>query len=263
MFDFIFNLFKATESVHCTICDYKTTKISKLLTCEHKYCRKCINKLQKYKPGDFVESFKHQCPECQKPLIMKTNRYNDKISCDGHFNTKYDDKKYYRFCKKCAVLFDAGDKSCQIDKKILTQYCIYCDPNIRNQVCRCGYTLELLTGCAKVQCPKCYLSLCFVHNKTQQEIITEIKRLKESQHMNDIKLYNYIYNNGLGSLFIRRMTSVNYNDCNIIYACPWCYKDNIYVSIYGIYPNMKQIIKEVIQNKKRELKNTYIESVYV
>jgi uncharacterized protein YbaR (Trm112 family) len=263
MFEFILNLFRLSklfesnqlpesyDSFVCFICYNKTNKPSKSLTCHHKYGKECIETLQTYKQGDFVETFKHECPECREPLQMSNDKYHIQIKKDGTFNLKYDDKHYYRFCMTCSKLINVGDKSCQTEKKGLLEYCMDCDPNIRNRVCRCGYTLEWSSGCTKVTCPKCNVNLCFIHDKTEKEIRDEISRLKSSKLSNDKKLYKKITNN-VGGLYI------NYISSSIIYACPWCHNDN--TTIIDTRSDSKKAQKIIMESNKHKY---YSQAVYV
>jgi len=217
-------ILESTDNILCTICD-DNKSVSPALTCKHKYCKECIEHLQKYKQGDFIDEYKHQCPECRKPLILNPlNVYHSQIiNRNKTLNTKYVRKDYYRFCLVCNKLINSGTKSCQIERSTLRPYCFDCDPLCRTQECKCGAVLEWYSGCQKVKCPKCLSYLCFIHNKTEYDIEKRLKIISTSNNKSDKCIYNNLLTLPYYGSYVYLRPGTGY----LVYVCPWCAEDNL------------------------------------
>jgi hypothetical protein len=211
------------KTYNCCICLSSRGKYI-TLKCGHIFHQKCLNQLQIYKQGDFIFERKHSCPSCRVkfPLnidnvyhqkIMNVDGYLKDIYCD--YSKQKTDTKYHRFCAKCDKVFEAGNKSCQIDMDDLPNYCMSCDNKItmqldRNKYCpTCNCFIHWTSGCAKMYCIKCKTSFCFIHEKTSKDI----RLLTSKIFANPNK---YTYGNKINSI------PALLQDDYVIYCCPEC-----------------------------------------
>lgn len=205
-------------NTHCIICDDSLrTKRAKHLDCGHSFCRSCIRKQGKYKAGDLIQDFKHQCPECRDPIKLRRpgkSRFHDSIrNSDGYIDEKYlAEDTYYKFCISCKKVYKAGDRTCQSDPEKLSDICDNCiNFNVkRTRKCpNCPCLIEWVNACGCVKCTQCKTAFCFVHYKTANEIMKMRK---------DIVNNPYSYNNG--HLYIEKLKKSWSNSG--VYSCPDC-----------------------------------------
>lgn len=205
-------------NTHCTICDDSLrTKRAKHLNCGHTFCRSCIRKQGKYKAGDLIQNFKHQCPECRDPIKLRRpgkSCFHDAIrnSC-GYIDKKYlAEDTYYKFCISCNKVYKAGDRTCQADPEKLSDICDNCvEFNVkRTRKCpNCPCLIEWVNACARVRCTECNTAFCFVHYKTKDEILKMKSDIQKNPN-------SYYY----GQTYLMKLKKSGLN--NGVYGCPDC-----------------------------------------
>jgi hypothetical protein len=223
-----------TDDILCSLCDTGHKCKSPAIRCNHEYCTHCIDELQRYKPGDFVDNYKHQCPECRQALILNPcDEFHKQIIEYGtkQVDNKYVSDDYYRFCLQCKKVINAGSKSCHIDRERLRPDCNECDPFVRTRICKCGCLLEWDSGCQHIKCPHCHVNICFIHNKTEHEITERLKLIVTSSEPHDAtiirKLKNLSSSVKLTLVALADNSHIIIGNGGIVYMCPWCAEDDL------------------------------------
>ena len=119
------------------------------LSCGHIICQECTIRMAEYKPGDFVELWKHQCPLCRTQIPFVPGRFGSQLA-----NSKLKKNVIYRFCElgDCAQLFDAGERTCIYN---IDQFPARCELHrVKNRFnCpNCNQSLEYAGGCRLFRC---------------------------------------------------------------------------------------------------------------
>jgi hypothetical protein len=105
---------------------------------------------QKY--GEVIRLRKTQCPHCEKPLDLSLI----KATSEGKIFTQaeiegFDPKKLFKQCKTCRVLFECGDRSCEVNEAEMPDRCNSCESKIF-ECPKCKLQLEHSGGCRAFAC---------------------------------------------------------------------------------------------------------------
>jgi len=119
------------------------------LTCGHLICQECTVRMAEYKPGDFVELWKHQCPLCRTSIPFVPGRFGSQLA-----NSKLNKNVIYRFCElgDCAALFDAGERTCIYNIDQFPARCELHRAKNRFNCPNCRQSLEYAGGCRLFRC---------------------------------------------------------------------------------------------------------------
>ena len=146
--DKIFDSEFGIEYCPCCFTGYRI-KIGTELGCGHSICPDCGVRMNEYKPGDFVEAWKHQCPLCRTQIPYSADRFGSQLS-----STTMDRTLVYRFCEIdiCGRIFDAGEKTCSERKDEFPSRCPVHRPQNQFRCPNCNEQLEYAGGCLHFTC---------------------------------------------------------------------------------------------------------------
>lgn len=139
------------DSKICQICQTFDPTTGYSHQCGVFFHTKCINSWLQHSLGEIL-SVKHlACPHCNGTLpLFEVFKIPGKIFISRSQIESLDPKKYWKACKTCKEIFDAGDRSCE-DTASLSDRCTKCQMKIIT--CPgCGMMLEHNGGCSEFRC---------------------------------------------------------------------------------------------------------------
>lgn len=141
------------DSQTCQICGVFDPTSGYRHSCDVFFHKKCLLSWTHHALGEIL-NFKHsECPACQQMLqvdVLISTAILGKIFVLREKIQSLDPKKYWKACKSCREIFDAGDRSCE-DIASLSDRCDKCLQKIIT--CPgCGLALEHAGGCSEFRC---------------------------------------------------------------------------------------------------------------
>jgi hypothetical protein len=173
-----YSSFKFTNLESCVICSELLSGRCSQLDCGHLYHHDCILKWGAFGPGDFIDKSKSQCPICRKVTVkVKFPQIKDE-----------NPESVYRICKNCKTPFEAGPKSCLLDREQFPKKCEKCNIFKLIECPNCNQGLEHSGACLQFTCclfgtEKCKGEACS-HGNTDNIKFCGYKWMISLQHTN-------------------------------------------------------------------------------
>ena len=138
----------------CSICSEPLSETAgySCCSCSAKFHLACVSQWATQSYGEVIRLRKTQCPHCEKPLDLSLipATSEGKIFTQAEIEA-FDSKKLFKQCKTCRVLFECGDRSCEVNEAEMPDRCNSCESKIF-ECPKCKLQLEHSGGCRAFAC---------------------------------------------------------------------------------------------------------------